>query len=82
MTTHECVSDVQSSRLSPSLVCSRRKRRSQSIPAELAAPSTSPYSERPSGCTHNLEEGAAHKVTLNHNIITHGEEVKLGWQIE
>lgn len=82
MTTHECVSDVQSSRLSPSLVCSRRKRRSQSIPAELAAPSASPYSERPSGCPRDPQEGAANKVTLNHNIITHGEEVKLSWRIE
>ncbi|XP_041794289.1 tripartite motif-containing protein 66 isoform X2 [Chelmon rostratus] len=61
MTAHECVSDVQSSRLSPSLVCARRKRRSQSIPAELVAPSSSPYSERPTGCTHGLEAGAANK---------------------
>ncbi|XP_035508440.1 uncharacterized protein trim66 [Morone saxatilis] len=58
-----CASDVQSSRLNPSLVCTRRKRRSQSIPAELAAPSTSPYSERPTGCTHSLEAGAANKYT-------------------
>ncbi|XP_051234459.1 uncharacterized protein trim66 [Dicentrarchus labrax] len=57
-----CASDVQSSRLNPSLVCTRRKRRSQSIPAELAAPSTSPYSERPTGCTHSLEAGAANKL--------------------
>ncbi|XP_068587051.1 tripartite motif-containing protein 66 [Cebidichthys violaceus] len=49
VTAHECVSDVQSSRLSPSLVCTRRERRSQSIPAELAAPSTSPHTERPTG---------------------------------
>ncbi|KAM8894540.1 tripartite motif-containing protein 66 isoform 2-T5 [Spinachia spinachia] len=48
-TAHECVSDVQSSRLSPDLVC--RDRRSQSIPPELAAPSTSPYTERPPGCS-------------------------------
>lgn len=61
VTAHECVSDVQSSRLSPSLVCSRRKRRSQSIPAELAAPSTSPYTERPTGCTHGQEAQAANK---------------------
>ncbi|XP_070762168.1 tripartite motif-containing protein 66 [Enoplosus armatus] len=53
VTAHECVSDVQSSRLSPSSVCTRRERRSQSIPAELAAPSTSPYTERPTGCTAN-----------------------------
>ncbi|XP_077941549.1 tripartite motif-containing protein 66 isoform X2 [Gasterosteus aculeatus] len=49
-TAHECVSDVQSSRLGPALVCRGRDRRSQSIPPELAAPSTSPYSERPPGC--------------------------------
>ncbi|CAJ1049675.1 E3 ubiquitin-protein ligase TRIM33 isoform X2 [Xyrichtys novacula] len=63
VTAHECVSDVQiqSSRLSPSLVCTRRKRRSQSIPAELAAPSGSPYSERPTGSTHSPEAGAANK---------------------
>ncbi|XP_073319947.1 tripartite motif-containing protein 66 [Pagrus major] len=61
VTAHECASDVQSSRLSPSLVCTRRKRRSQSIPAELAAPSSSPYAERPTGCTHGLEAGAANK---------------------
>ncbi len=78
MTTQECVSDVQSSRLSPSLVCTRRKRRSQSIPAELAAPSTSPYSERPTGYAHGLEAGAANKVTLHQSTITHEEEVKLG----
>ncbi|XP_037304573.2 tripartite motif-containing protein 66 isoform X2 [Pungitius pungitius] len=50
-TAHECVSDVQSSRLSPGLVCRGRDRRSQSIPPELAAPSTSPYTERPPGCS-------------------------------
>ncbi|XP_031701865.1 tripartite motif-containing protein 66 isoform X1 [Anarrhichthys ocellatus] len=61
VTAHGCVSDVQSSRLSPSLVCTRRERRSQSIPAELAAPSTSPYTERPTGCTHSLQAGAATK---------------------
>ncbi|XP_044049533.1 tripartite motif-containing protein 66 [Siniperca chuatsi] len=61
VTALECVSDVQSSRLSPSSMCMRRKRRSQSIPAELAAPSTSPYTERPTGCTHGLETGAANK---------------------
>ncbi|XP_074473006.1 tripartite motif-containing protein 66 [Sebastes fasciatus] len=61
VTAHECVSDVQSSRLSPGLVCTRRERRSQSIPAELAAPSTSPYTERPTGYTHGLQAGAATK---------------------
>nr|XP_046244068.1 tripartite motif-containing protein 66 isoform X2 [Scatophagus argus] len=61
VTARECVSDVQSSRLSPSLVCTRRNRRSQSIPAELAAPSTSVYSERPTGCTRGLEAVAANK---------------------
>uniref|UniRef100_UPI0037E987BC tripartite motif-containing protein 66 n=1 Tax=Semicossyphus pulcher TaxID=241346 RepID=UPI0037E987BC len=63
VTAHECVSDVQSSRLSPSLVCTRRKRRSQSIPAELAAPSGSPYTERPTGSTQGPEAGAANKYT-------------------
>lgn len=82
VTTHECVSDVQSSGLSPSVACTRRKRRSQSIPAELAAPSASPYSERPTGCTHGQEAGTANKVTRNHNMLTREEEVKLGWQIE
>ncbi|XP_062271641.1 tripartite motif-containing protein 66 [Scomber scombrus] len=61
VTDHKRGSDVQSSRLSPSSVCARRKRRSQSIPAELAAPATSPYNERPTGCTHSREAGAAHK---------------------
>ncbi|KAK2854001.1 hypothetical protein Q5P01_006662 [Channa striata] len=61
VTAHDCVSDVQSSRLSPSSVCTRRKRRSQSIPAELAAPSTSTYAERPTGCTQSLEAGAANE---------------------
>lgn len=64
MTAHECVSDVPSSRLSPALACERRKRRSQSIPAELATPSTGPYSERPAGCIRGLETAAADKVTL------------------
>ncbi|XP_071344644.1 tripartite motif-containing protein 66 isoform X2 [Trachinotus anak] len=63
VTAHDCVSDVQSSRLSPSSVCMRRKRRSQSIPAVLAALSSSPYAERSTGCTHNLEAGAANKYT-------------------
>ncbi|XP_029284477.1 tripartite motif-containing protein 66 [Cottoperca gobio] len=61
MTAHECASDVQSSRLSPTLVCTRRERRSQSIPAELADPSTSPFTERPTGCTHGLHAGTATK---------------------
>ncbi|XP_045889481.1 tripartite motif-containing protein 66 [Micropterus dolomieu] len=61
LTAHECASDVQSSRPSPSSVCTRRTRRSQSIPAELAAPSASPYTERPTGCTPGLETGAANK---------------------
>ncbi|XP_078104122.1 tripartite motif-containing protein 66 isoform X2 [Sander vitreus] len=61
VTAHKCVTDVQSSRLSPSLVCTRKERRSKSIPAELAAPSTSPYTERPTGCTHGLQAGAATK---------------------
>ncbi|XP_022047978.2 uncharacterized protein trim66 [Acanthochromis polyacanthus] len=64
VTTRECVSDAQSSRLNPSSVCSRRKRRSQSIPTELAAPSTSPYTERPTGCTNSVEAGAATKYDI------------------
>ncbi len=83
VTARECVSDVQSSRLSPSLVCTRRKRRSQSIPAELAVPSNSSHSERPAGCTHSLEAGAANKVTLHYcmrmwsQIIIYWQEMKL-----
>lgn len=74
MTAHECVSDVQnSSRLSTGLVCSRRKRRSQSIPTELAAPSASPYAERPTGWARSLEAGAANKVTPHQNMIARGE---------
>ncbi|KAK5874010.1 hypothetical protein PBY51_018998 [Eleginops maclovinus] len=61
LTAHECLSDVQSSRLSPTLGCMRRERRSQSIPAELAAPSISPHTERPTGCTHGLQAGTATK---------------------
>lgn len=72
MTTQEYVPDVQSSRLSPGLACARRKRRSQSIPAELAAPSTSTYSERPAGCTQGQETGAVNKVTVNHAVIAPG----------
>ncbi|CAB1448244.1 unnamed protein product [Pleuronectes platessa] len=56
-TAHDGVSDVPSSRLSPSSACARRTRRSQSIPAELAAPSTSPHTERPTGWTHAPEAG-------------------------
>ncbi|KAM7424191.1 hypothetical protein PAMA_000502 [Pampus argenteus] len=63
LTAHERGSDVQSGRFSTSSVCARRKRRSQSIPAELAAPSTSPCSERPTGYAHSLEAGAIHKYT-------------------
>lgn len=66
LTNQECVSDVQSSRLSPGLTCARRERRSQSIPAELAAPSTSTYCERPAGCALGQEAAAAaNKVTAN-----------------
>uniref|UniRef100_G3PSR2 Tripartite motif containing 66 n=1 Tax=Gasterosteus aculeatus TaxID=69293 RepID=G3PSR2_GASAC len=67
--SHECVSDVQSSRLGPALVCRGRDRRSQSIPPELAAPSTSPYSERPPGCAQSPRAVAETKVTLHQNII-------------
>ncbi|XP_029354689.1 uncharacterized protein trim66 isoform X2 [Echeneis naucrates] len=61
VTARDCASDVQSSRLSPSSVCMRRERRSQSIPAELAAPSSGPATQRPTGCTHSIEAGAANK---------------------
>ncbi|XP_049910129.1 tripartite motif-containing protein 66 [Epinephelus moara] len=61
VTADERVPDVQSSRLSPSLTCTRRERRSQSIPAELAAPSTSSYAERPTGCAYGLQAAAATK---------------------
>lgn len=61
MTSHDCASDVQSSRLSLSSACTRRNRRSQSIPAELAAPSTSPHTERPTGYSYSQEARAANK---------------------
>lgn len=70
MTNQEWVSDVQSCRLSPGLACARRERRSQSIPAELAAPSTSAYCERPPGCTLGQETGPANKVTPNRSVVT------------
>ncbi|XP_014855481.1 PREDICTED: tripartite motif-containing protein 66-like isoform X2 [Poecilia mexicana] len=62
---HERASDVQSSRLSPSLVCTMRKRRSRSIPSELVAPPSSPYTERPAaGRTNSQEAGAAKKYDM------------------
>ncbi|KAM9409414.1 tripartite motif-containing protein 66 isoform 2-T4 [Pholidichthys leucotaenia] len=61
---HECVSDVQSSRLSPGSMCMRAKRRSQSIPTELAAPSTSPSTEVSAGCTNSLRAGGANKYDM------------------
>lgn len=80
MTTCERVADMQSSRISPSLVCTRR-RRSQSIPAELSAPSTGPLSERLIGCTQDRETRAADAVTQNHNMIISKGEVKYGtWE--
>ncbi|XP_011608535.2 E3 ubiquitin-protein ligase TRIM33 isoform X1 [Takifugu rubripes] len=54
VTTCERVANMQSSRISPGLACTRR-RRSQSIPAELAAPFAGPLSERPLGCTPGRE---------------------------
>ncbi|XP_061598781.1 tripartite motif-containing protein 66 [Cololabis saira] len=63
-TAHECASDVQSNRLSPGSVCTRRKRRSRSIPTELTAPSSSPYAERPAGCTSSREQGDAKKYDI------------------
>lgn len=70
-TAHDCVSDAQSNGLNSTSVCTRRKRRSQSIPAELAAPSSSPYAERPPGCNHSLDAGAVNKVTLHQSAVTH-----------
>ncbi|XP_029944579.1 tripartite motif-containing protein 66 [Salarias fasciatus] len=61
VTAHECVSDAQSGRLSSTSVCTRRQRRSQSIPTELAAPSSSPHAERPARCTHSPQAGAANQ---------------------
>uniref|UniRef100_A0A1A8HYK2 Tripartite motif containing 66 n=2 Tax=Nothobranchius kuhntae TaxID=321403 RepID=A0A1A8HYK2_NOTKU len=61
---HERVSDVQSCRLSTSSACARRKRRSRSIPTELTAPSSSPYSEMPAGCSDSRETGAAKKFDV------------------
>ncbi|MEQ2199264.1 hypothetical protein XENOCAPTIV_024854, partial [Xenoophorus captivus] len=56
--------DGKSSRLSPNSVCTTRKRRSRSIPTELVAPSSSPYTERPAaGCMNSREAVAAKKVT-------------------
>lgn len=69
MTTCERVADMQSSRISPSLVCTRR-RRSQSIPAELSGPATGPVSERPVGGTQDREARAADAVIV---IISVGE---------
>lgn len=74
MTTCERVADMQSSRISPNLVCTRRPR-SQSIPAELSAPSTGPLSERLIGCTQDREKHAADTVTEKKHcmIISEGE---------
>ncbi|XP_034046951.1 LOW QUALITY PROTEIN: tripartite motif-containing protein 66 [Thalassophryne amazonica] len=64
VTVSQCGSDVQSSRLSPKSACARRKKRSQSIPPELADPSTSRCTERPTECTHSLEAGPADKCDV------------------
>ncbi|MEQ2291325.1 hypothetical protein AMECASPLE_012331, partial [Ameca splendens] len=62
---YERASDVQSSRLSPNSVCTTRKRRSRSIPTELVAPSSSPYTERPAaGCMNSREAVAAKKYDI------------------
>ncbi|XP_017297681.1 tripartite motif-containing protein 66 [Kryptolebias marmoratus] len=63
-TAHDGVPDVQSCRISPGSVCARRKGRSRSIPTELTAPSCSPYTERPAGCTDSRETGAAKKFDI------------------
>ncbi|XP_035986658.1 tripartite motif-containing protein 66 isoform X2 [Fundulus heteroclitus] len=53
---HERASDVQSSRLSPGSVCATRKRRSRSIPTELAGPPCSRHAEKPpAGCTNGQQ---------------------------
>lgn len=77
MTTCERVADTQSSRISPSLVCTRR-RRSQSIPAELSAPSTGPLSERLMGCAEDREARAADAVTQSLSMILCEGEVEIG----
>lgn len=77
MTTCERVADTQSSRISPGLVCTRR-RRSQSIPAELSAPSTGPLSERLMGCTEDRETRAADAVTQSLSMILSEGEVEYG----
>lgn len=75
MTTCERVADTQSSRIGPGLVCTRR-RRSQSIPAELSAPSTGPLSERLMGCTEDRETRAADAVTQSLSMILSEGEVE------
>lgn len=77
MTTCERVADMQSSRISPSLVCTRR-RRSQSIPAEVSALATGPPSERLIGSTQDRETRAADAVTQKHSTIISEGEVKYG----
>lgn len=64
VTAHECASDVQRGRLSPNSLCARREKRSQSIPTELAAASTTnPYTELLPGCPQSLQAGATDKYT-------------------
>lgn len=64
VTGPESAADVQRSRLSPNPVCSRRERRSQSIPAELPpAPSANPYADTLPACPQSLQAPAADKHT-------------------
>ncbi|CAL9701644.1 unnamed protein product [Knipowitschia caucasica] len=64
VTAPEFVADVERSRLSPNPVCERREKRSQSIPAELAAASTiNPYTEPLPACPQSLQAAATDKHT-------------------
>ncbi|XP_056135396.1 tripartite motif-containing protein 66 [Lampris incognitus] len=56
VTARQLGADAQSSRLGSGSACGRRRSRSQSIPAELAAASSTSFSaERFSGCARSLE---------------------------
>lgn len=56
-------SDAQHCHLDPSSACTNGTRCSQSTPVELAAPSGSSYSERPTGSPHSSDERTANMVT-------------------
>ncbi|XP_051919555.1 tripartite motif-containing protein 66 isoform X2 [Hippocampus zosterae] len=63
VTANNCGSDAQHCQLHPSSACTNGKRCSQSTPVELAAPSVSSYSERPTGSPHRSDERTANMVT-------------------